>query len=57
MELLLIIHVPTSLENNCDDNQILISTFNYFYSHFSGGTIIYLTPCNFKKVELIALFF
>ena len=37
MELFLIKHVPISVENNCDDNQILISTSNHFYSHFFGG--------------------
>ena len=37
MELFLIKHVPISVEKNCDDNQILISTSNHFYCNFLGG--------------------
>ena len=44
MELFLIKHVPISIENNRDDNQILISTSNHFYSHFLGGPLFSYHP-------------
>lgn len=43
MESFLIKHVPISVENNYDDNQILISTSNHFYS-FLGGPLFNYHP-------------
>ena len=52
MELFFIIYVPISVENNCDDNQILISSYNHFYSHFLGGHYSFNT-LYVKKVSII----
>ena len=51
MELFLIKHVPISVENNFDDNQILISTSNHFYSHFLGGHYLITTLLDWQNVD------
>ena len=42
MEQLLIISIPTSIQNNWDDKYFFVKSSNYFYRHFLGGGAFFL---------------